>query len=333
MKNKVLFFEYISDYLNVYCQKQASKSRHTIESYRDNLTVFQRFILEAKHKKIKQFYMEDCTKDLVLEYVEFLRQKNRSNSTINHHVTAIKGYLYYVSDIAVEYQGLALSVSHIPAFRQPKVERECLDDTALKMMFEAPKKNRIGIRNIAIMVLLYETAMRVGEITNLRIQDLHLNVKEPHCFVHGKGDKERIVGLSSLAVGHIRNQLDLYHKDNACEYLFYTTIKGKSDRLSASTIETFLQKYADEARETYPKIPKRVYPHMFRRSRATHLYQDGIPLELISSMLGHSQIDTTKIYAKPSIEMLRKAMENESEAKIEPDWDDEDEVAMMFGLR
>lgn len=333
MKNKVLFFEYISDYLNVYCQKQASKSRHTIESYRDNLTVFRRFILEVKHKKIKQFYMEDCTKDLVLEYVEFLRQKNRTNSTINHHVTAIKGYLYYVSDIAVEYQGLALSVSHIPAFRQPKVERECLDDTALKMMFEAPKKNRIGIRNIAIMVLLYETAMRVGEITNLRIQDLHLNVKEPHCLVHGKGDKERIVGLSSLAVGHIRNQLDLYHKDNACEYLFYTNIKGKSDRLSASTIETFLQKYADQARETYPSIPKRVYPHMFRRSRATHLYQDGIPLELISRMLGHSQIDTTKIYAKPSIEMLRKAMENESEAKVEPDWDDEDEVAMMFGLR
>ncbi len=333
MRNKTLFFEYVSQYLNVYCLKQASKSIHTIESYRDNLTVFRKFILEVKHKKMKQFYMEDCSKDLVLEYVEYLRKGNRSNSTINHHVTAIKGYLYYVSDINVEYQGLALSVSHIPTFRQPKVERECLDDTALKMMFEAPKKNRIGIRNITIMVLLYETAMRVSEIINLKISDLFLNVKEPYCLVHGKGDKERIVGLSSLAIDHIRNQMDLYHRKNECEYLFYTTIKGNNNKLSTSTIETFLQKYADQVREFYPNIPLKVYPHMFRRSRATHLYQDGIPLELVSRMLGHAQIDTTKIYAKPSIEMLRKAIENEKESDIEPEWDDEDEVAMMFGLR
>lgn len=333
MKNKTLFFEYISQYLNVYCLKQASKSVHTIESYRDNLTVFRKFILEVKHKKIKQFYMEDCSKELILEYVEFLRKQNRSNSTINHHVTAIKGYLYYVSDINIEYQGLALSVSHIPSFRQPKVERECLDNTALKMMFDTPKKNKIGIRNITIMVLLYETAMRVSEIINLKVTDLFLNVKEPYCLVHGKGDKERIVGLSSLAINHINNQLNLYHKNHKCEYLFYTTIKGNSNKLSSSTIETFLQKYADQVRKDYPNIPLKVYPHMFRRSRATHLYQDGIPLELVSRMLGHSHIDTTKIYAKPSIEMLRKAIENENESSIEPEWGDEDEIAMMFGLR
>ena len=113
------------------------------------------------------------------------------------------------------------------------------------MMFEAPKKTRIGIRNITIMVLLYETAMRVGEIINLKVSNLYLNVKEPYCLVHGKGDKERIVGLSSLAIGHIRNQLDLYHRNNDCEYLFYTTIKGNNDTISVSTVETFLQKYAD----------------------------------------------------------------------------------------
>lgn len=252
---------------------------------------------------------------------------------INHHVTAIKGYLYYVSDIDVRYQGLALSVSHIPTFRQLKTEREYLDDAALKMMFESPKKNRIGIRNITIMVLLYETAMRVGEIINLKVSDLCLNVKEPYCLVHGKGDKERGVGLSSLAIDYIRNQLNLYHRNNGCEYLFYTTIKGRSNKLSASTIEAFLQKYADQVRETYPNMPLRVYPHMFRRTRATHLYQDGIPLELVSRMLGHSHIDTTKIYAKPSIEMLRKAVENESESNVEPEWDDEDEVARRFGLK
>ena len=333
MKNKTLFFEYISQYLNVYCLKQASKSINTIESYRDNFTIFRRFILDIKKKKIKQFYMDDCTKDLILEYVEYLREGNRKNSTINHHVSAIKGYLFYVADINIEYQSLALAVSHIPSFRKPTTDKECLDNTALKLIFEAPKKNKIGIRNITIMVLLYETAMRVSEIINLKISDLHLNVKEPYCLVHGKGDKERIIGLSNTAIDHINNQINLYHKHNECEYLFYTSIKGINNKLSTSTIETFLQKYADQIRLEYNNIPKRVYPHMFRRSRATHLYQDGIPLELISRMLGHSQIDTTKIYAKPSIEMLRKAVENDDEANITPEWDDEDEVALMFGLR
>lgn len=72
---------------------------------------------------------------------------------------------------------------------------------------------------------------------------------------------------------------------------------------------------------------------MFRGTRATHLYQDRIPLELVSRMLGHSQIETTKIYAKLSIEMLREAIENENESNIEHECDDEDEVAMMFGIR
>lgn len=333
MKNKILFFEYVSQYLNVYCLKQANKSINTIESYRDNLTVFRRFILNVKHKKIKQFYMDDCSKELILEYVEFLRSQNRSNSTINHHVTAIKGYVYYVSDIKLEYQGLALSLSHIPTFKQTKKAKQCLDDEALKLMFDVPKKNKIGIRNITIMVLLYETAMRVGEIVNLKLSDLFMNVKDPYCLIHGKGDKERIVGLSSMAIDHIKNQIQIYHQNNECEYLFYTTIKGKSNKLSPSTIETFLQKYADEVRLTYSNIPLRVYPHMFRRSRATHLYQDGIPLELISRMLGHSQIDTTKVYATPSIKMLREAVESDEHMSIEPDWDDEDEVALMFGLR
>ena len=136
-----------------------------------------------------------------------------------------------------------------------------------------------------------------------------------------------------MAIDHIKNQIQIYHQNNECEYLFYTTIKGKSNKLSPSTIETFLQKYADEVRLTYSNIPLRVYPHMFRRSRATHLYQDGIPLELISRMLGHSQIDTTKVYATPSIKMLREAVESDEHMSIEPDWDDEDEVALMFGLR
>ena len=73
---------------------------------------------------------------------------------------------------------------------------------------------------------------------------------------------------------------------------------------------------------------------MFRRSRATHLYQDGVPIELVSRMLGHSSTDTTrKHYAKPSLEQMKKVIENENDIDVLPEWDDEDEIAKQFGIR
>lgn len=333
MRNKLLFFEYLSHYLNIYSLKQTGKSVNTVESYRDNFTIFRKFILEKKNKGIRQFYMDDCSKELILEYIEYLKSKGRTASTINHHISAIKGYIFYVSDLNIKFQGLALAISHIPSLKKTTIERMCLDDKSLKLMFEMPKKNKIGMRNLTIMILLYETAMRVSELINLKKNNLFLNVSTPYCLVHGKGDKERIVGLSSLAISHIINYINYFHKNNECDYLFYTTIKGKSDKLCTSTIETFIQKYANEARKIYDQLPKKVYPHMFRRSRATHLYRDGVPLELVSRILGHSQIETTKIYAKPSMEMIRDALKSNDDSSIKPEWNDEDEVARLFGIR
>ncbi len=333
MKNKLLFFQYITKYLDEYCRCQAGKSYYTIKSYRDNLTVFRRFLLKEKGLKIRNFYMDDCTKDLILDYVKYLRNNNKSSSTINHHISAIKGYLYYVADCDISYQGLAITISHIPFFKEPKKEKECLDSESLRLLFEAPKNNKIGIRNRTILILLYDTAMRVGELVNLKMCDLFLSNTNPMIKIHGKGDKDRIVVLSDRALEHINIYLNLFHKNNICNYVFYTVIKGVANKLSESTIETFIQKYADQVKSIYPKIPDKVYPHMFRRSRATHLYQDGTPLEIVSTMLGHSNIDTTKIYAKPSMNQLREAIQNQNDINIEQEWEDEDEIASLFGLR
>lgn len=87
-------------------------------------------------------------------------------------------------------------------------------------------------------------------------------------------------------------------------------IKCIISRMSAGNIERLIQKYADMAREKSSSIPEKVYPHMLRRSRATHLYRNGVELELVSRILGHSSTETTRIYATPSLEMIRKAMES-----------------------
>ena len=120
------------------------------------------------------------------------------------------------------------------------------------------------------------------------------------------------------------------------DYLFYTIIHGQPHQMSPGNVERIINKYADVIRNEHPDLPQKVHPHMFRRTRATDLYQSTVDLELVSRILGHSSTQTTRIYARPSLEMIRTAMDN-STTTVEVEeamWpDNEDELARLFGLR
>ncbi|MBM6881380.1 tyrosine-type recombinase/integrase [[Clostridium] spiroforme] len=331
--NNDCFFSYTNEYLSKYLRNQTGKSENTIESYRDALTVFRKFLLEVKGIKIMKFMMTDCSKELLLDYMEYMKNQGKKNTTINHHITVIKNYLWYVSDVDITYQSLAISVSHIPALRIPVKNQEILSNQALQALFSIPKANKKGMRNRTIMILLYETAVRVGELLDLKVSDLFLDINTPYLLIHGKGDKERVVSLSKKAKEHLEQYINIYKPQ---DYVFYSTIHGVTSKLSESTVEAFIQKYADEIRikDKSVDIPEKVHPHMFRHSRATHLYQDGIPVELISRMLGHSSTETTrKFYAKPSLEQMKSVIENENDINIKPEWENEDEIACLLGIR
>ena len=112
--------------------------------------------------------------------------------------------------------------------------------------------------------------------------------------------------------------------------------------MSTRNVERIVQKYADKVRERFPSMPEKVYPHMLRRTRATGWYRDGVPLETIAVVLGHSDIKTTrKSYATPSVEMLRKQLNKSenaadgipSKTEEKPLWKDDQELARLCGVR
>ena len=107
--------------------------------------------------------------------------------------------------------------------------------------------------------------------------------------------------------------------------------------MSAANVERFLKKYAQQVRDVYPDIPDCVHPHMFRRTRATGLYRDGVDLAIVSRFLGHAQLETTRIYATPSVEMMRQAIKKSSinSDNEEPIWSEDADEAMakLCGLR
>ena len=189
------------------------------------------------------------------------------------------------------------------------------------------------------MILLYDSAARLDEILSLRLGDVSLTSSASCIRVVGKGRKERVIAITERTSGHLKQYLSVYHVKGTVntDFLFYTVIKGECGKMSGANVERFIKKYAGQVRKEYPDIPEHVHPHMFRRTRATGLYRDGVELAIVSRFLGHSQLETTRIYATPSVEMMRAAL-----AKIpsgSPDeealWntDADTEIAKLCGLR
>lgn len=336
---KKLFFSLTFEFLEVYMKSQMMRSPATIESYRDALTVFRRYLRDHLKIRMNAFAFSDCTRDVVLGFMEFLTSSGSCPGTRNQRLAALKSYLNFAAEKDISLQSIALSIGRIPSCRDPKKERPILDEEAARLLLSAPGNSKTGIRDKTMMILLYDSAARVDEILSLRMEDVRLDSESPSIHVLGKGHKERVISLSAKTCDFLRQYISIYHTSAApsTDFLFYTVIRGKAGKMSEANVERFIRKYARQVREVYPNIPDKVYPHMFRRTRATSLYRSGVDLSVVSRFLGHSQLETTRIYASPSVEMMREAMEKAGNpaSREEPLWDadTDDTIARMCGLR
>ncbi|WAG42480.1 site-specific integrase [Clostridium estertheticum] len=345
MKNKgtqteTLFFSMTLEFLETYLPRQLGRSPKTIKSYRDSLTVFRRYLFDECQISVAIFKFDECSQKCIQKFIIYLKGIGNSPGTCNQRLTALKSYIWFASDRNIAIQSVALSISRIPQCKVPEKEKETLTEEALTAILHQPPNTKMGLRDRVIMILLYDSAIRLEELLCLTLKDISIKTDNPYIRISGKGNKERIVAITLKTAEHLNQYLTVYHKNylNMNQYLFITKIKGVTDRMSPGNVERFIKQYAESAREKCFQIPIKVYPHMFRRTRATDLYQNGVELELVSRILGHSSTETTKIYAKPSIQMLRKAIESvetPAQANEEPLWTscNEEEMSKLCGLR
>lgn len=334
-----LFFSMTLEFLTTYMPKQLGRSEKTIDSYRDSLTIFRRYLYRERKISIGKFFFEDCSARLIQDFIIFLKESENGPNTCNQHLSAIKTYLWFAADRDIALQSIALIVSRIPQCKVPKTEKVILSDNAMDHILLQPKNTKIGMRDRVMMILLYDSAIRLDELLSLTVKDLIIENGSPCIKVNGKGNKERIVAIFPKTLEHLNLYLKVFHPNgNKDDLIFYTKIKGKTGKMSEGNVERFIAQYADQARENCKEIPLRVHPHMFRRSRVTKMYQNGVELPLISCILGHSSIETTKVYAIASLEMLRTAMEaveTPEQMREKPLWKEcsEEEMAKLCGLR
>lgn len=307
-------FRLIKEFLTVYLFKIRQKSINTVDSYRYAINLYLACIMESKAKKLKDIEIIDFRQNNILEFMEWLKSsRNNEVTTINQRLSHIRSFCtYLVKNRKMEQVDLNEIIEIAPLHDMRKTEMIYLSIEDVKQVLEQPNiSKKTGIRDKFFIALLYDSGCRVQELLDLKLKDLIIKESdESELHVIGKGRKYRVTPVTKDVVRLFKEYYKIFHADfshSQNEYLFYIVRKGFSLQMSADNVQRFLGVYEKSAKKINPRL-NHLHPHLFRHSRAMHLYIAGVPLPLVAEWLGHSNPETTQIYAQATIEMKRKAV-------------------------
>lgn len=256
---------------------------NTLQSYERDLTYYFHYLEECGVQRI-----ENSTRQHIKQYLLRLKQEGKASATLSRNVSSIRSFYQF---LVRERRLLSDPSVHI---EKPKIERKLpnvLTTREVESLLQAPNRsNLIGKRDAAMLELLYATGIRVSELVDLELSDVHLHMGFIRCL--GKGSKERIIPLGQKAIEaleqYIRHARGKLLKNHKSETLF---LNHHGKRLSRQGFWKIIKKLAREA-----QINKEITPHTLRHSFATHLLENGADLRSVQEMLGHADISTTQIY-------------------------------------
>ena len=283
---------YVNEFIN-YLAVERGLAQNTLESYGRDLRQFQLFLQNSQKDIVK-----DSSRTTILSYLDNLQTRGRAVSTISRNLAAIKSfYQYLVRDRYVEKD---------PAvnLESPKLEKKLpkiLTIAEVEELLRQPNSSLpAGLRDKSMLELLYATGIRVSELISLNISDVNLDMGYIKCY--GKGAKERIVPLGSIAAKCVQEYMNKGRQKLVRTYeepaLF---VNHHGNRLTRQGFWKIIKKYAQEA-----NIAKDITPHTLRHSFATHLLENGADLRSVQEMLGHADISTTQIYTHVTKNRLKE---------------------------
>lgn len=306
-----LLFKLIHSFLTEYLPNQRGCSRNTINSYRIALNIFVSFAARENEIPLSELTFDVLNRELTSKFMRHLEVvKHNEIRTCNHRLTCIRSFFQYVSMMEPTLTIFLSEIEKVPTKSIPKHTVEHMSETAVSTILSMPDvTTEKGIRDQFLMVMLYDTGARIQEILSLKVEDIHLG-NTPTILVTGKGNKRRSIPLMEQTIKQFSRYMNIFHPhSDSKEYLFYIVQKDCRQKMSDDNVRKLLRKYGEEARQICLEVPINIYPHLWRHSRAMHLYQHGMDLTLISQWLGHAHLETTLIYAHADTEHKRQAIQ------------------------
>lgn len=288
------------------------KSANTVDAYRYTLNLFLAFLREKHNKLLSAVTSKDFSQSNVLAFMDWLLEvRNNKASTVNLRLKHIKRFCRFLMDeniLMISELSAIQKIADIPNTANDAIKFLTVQET--KLILSQPDINKvIGLRDNFFLYLLYDSGCRIQEILDLKLRDFVIQKESAELHIVGKGNKYRVTPISQELIPKFEQYCSTYHQGSSYEdYLFYTNRRGVRSQMSSDAAQAFIKKYGDKARDFSAEIPH-LHPHLFRHTRAMHLYMAGMPLELVSQWLGHSQMETSLIYARATTEMKRKAID------------------------
>lgn len=310
--NPTCFARYMSRYLTEYLPGIQGVSYNTIASKRDAYILLLKYMDDTQNIKAEEVDIPLLTRETIIKYLEWLEKSRGSGvSTRNIRLAAIKSLFSYIQTQTPDYIYQCQQILSIPRKKEPGHTLEYLTVEGIKSVLDAvDSSDRKGLRDLALLSLMYDSAARVQEIADLSVNDFRAE-KPSTLRLTGKGSKTRIVPLMGATSDLVSKYISIYHPSYRDEYNVPLFLNRKKEKLTRAGIAYILKKYVKIAREKQPDlIPETVSPHGLRHSKSMHMLQAGVPLIYIRDFLGHSEISTTEIYARCDSEQKRRAIEN-----------------------
>ena len=328
------FPDYVELFFSKYVFLQRGLSPNTVSSYSDAFLMFFRYCDEVKKLKPHRISFEVISKQLVVDFCNWLESEiGNTPATRNQRLTAIHALFRYIQVESPKHMAICRDILSIRMKKTQQAPPKYLSVEAIKKLLSLPDaKTKEGLRDLAILALLYDSAARVQELIDLCIGDITFN-SQSVVRVVGKGNKIRLIPI----LPETAKILKLYIKSRHLEEPGQTLFANRSGlKLSRVGVGYILDKYVSKVKAQFPKlITILVTPHVLRHSKATHLLTAGVNLIYIRDLLGHSSVTTTEIYATSNPDFLRKAIEKASVKilKKENYYDRKEKIDLMQFLK
>lgn len=310
------FSSFIKRFLSNYLPIVRGLSVNTIAAYRDSIKLLLRFVSNKLSKSIDVLVVEDITEALVVDFLEHLEKtRNCSATTRNCRLAAISSLFKFIARAEPILVEQCRQIRTIPIKRCEHKVVGYLEEAEIRSVLDNIDINsRTGVRDYALLQLLYNTGARVSEIVHLKLDDLQLDCGCPQIKLFGKGKKERTCPLWPETVKLLKDYLQSRKPVDAQATNVFLNANGYP--ITRFGIRYVTRKWGAKA-QPFNIAVKKLNPHVLRHTCVMHLLHSGNDINVVSFWMGHADINTTRGYSKLDQQMKREMLEKAGAPQVD----------------